>query len=173
MREETRDDPTLKSAQKSRGGHPSFDGTADCLLRDCGSVGHRHRAMADETKRTSRDLGAAPPDQKPAWPASEVVRGPVHRSARQQGRGGQGPPLRSKRRASRRRWFLQGCRGNCWHTGRISTMEQCVQSADTTSGYCHCLGPDVHHDTGEILGVSPVLKRSTSQKAFDNKGSRR
>ena len=40
----------------------------------------RHRAMADEPKRTSRNLGAAPPDQKPARPASEVVRDPVHHS---------------------------------------------------------------------------------------------
>ena len=54
---------------RSRGGHPSCDGTADC-----GSVVTRHRAMADGTKRTSRDLGAASPEQKPARPASEVVR---------------------------------------------------------------------------------------------------
>ena len=40
---------------------------------DCGSVVTRHRAMADGTKRTSRDLGAASPEQKPARPASEVV----------------------------------------------------------------------------------------------------
>ena len=49
VREDTRDDPTLKSAQKSRVGHPSCDSTADCLPRDCRSVGHRHRAMTGQT----------------------------------------------------------------------------------------------------------------------------
>ena len=47
--------------------------------------------MADGTKRTSRDLGAASPDPKPARPASEVVRDPVHFSARKKGEGAQGP----------------------------------------------------------------------------------
>ena len=40
-----------------------------------------HRAVADGTKRTSH-LGAASPKQKPARPASEVVRDPVRFSAR-------------------------------------------------------------------------------------------
>ena len=47
--------------------------------------------MADGTTRTSRDLGAAPPDQKPARPASEVVRDPVHCSARKKEEGAQRP----------------------------------------------------------------------------------
>ena len=39
----------------------------------------RHWAMADGTKSTSRDLGAASPKQKPAGPASEVVGEPLQR----------------------------------------------------------------------------------------------
>ena len=39
----------------------------------------RHWAMADGMKSTSRDLGAASPEQKPARPASEVVREPLQR----------------------------------------------------------------------------------------------
>ena len=35
-----------RRAQNSRSGHPSCDGTTGYLLRDCGSVGHRHRAMS-------------------------------------------------------------------------------------------------------------------------------
>ena len=49
VREETRDGPTLKSEKKSWGGHPSRDGTADHLLRESGSVGHRHRATTGTT----------------------------------------------------------------------------------------------------------------------------
>ena len=59
-------------------------------LRDCWSVVTRHRAMADGTRRTSRDLGTSPHDQNPARPASEVVRDPVHCSARKKGREGGG-----------------------------------------------------------------------------------
>ena len=64
---------------------------------DCGPVATRHRAMADGTKRTPRDLGAAPPDQKPARPASQIVRVSVHCSARKK-RGGLRTPLRTRGR---------------------------------------------------------------------------
>ena len=47
--------------------------------------------MADGTKTASRDLGAAPPDRKPAQPASEVVKDLVHHSASQNEEGAQGP----------------------------------------------------------------------------------
>ena len=81
VRKETRDDPTLKSTgtpslswagnpkrpllncrsttPRSRGGgHTSCDGTADYLLRDCGSVGHRHRATTCSTNpKRERERG--------------------------------------------------------------------------------------------------------------------
>ena len=82
----------------------------------------RHRAMADGTKRTPRDLGAASPEQKPARPASEVVRDLLQRrggaartpscSAREKGEGTQVP------RCSKTQWrrgvcsLLRSCCGN-------------------------------------------------------------
>ena len=111
-----------QDAQKPWRGHPSCDGTADYLPSGTRSVVTRHGAMADGTKRTSRDLGAAPPDQTLARPASEVVRDLLQRrrgaprtpsfSAREKGEGTQVP------RCSRTQWrrgvssLLRSCCGN-------------------------------------------------------------
>ena len=80
--------------------------------------------MADGTKRTSRDLGAASPEQKPARPTSEVVGELLQRrggdprtpscSPREKGEVTQVPPRCAKtqwRRGARR--LPRSCCGNC------------------------------------------------------------
>ena len=146
----SRDDPTLKGAQTSRGGHPSCDGTAD-YLRDCGSVGHLHQATTGTTSpkrevwaacrnwnrgtyflrrfseredRTSRDPGAAPPCQKTARPASEVVRHPAQRSSRQKVRRPQGPVREGRAQGPWR----------CGATGCCSLLRQLLPRYGRTVG---------------------------------------
>ena len=118
----------------------------------------RHRAMADGTKRTSRDLGAAPPDQKLARPASEVVREPVHFPARENWEGPNDLFANTEWRRGAFFRLLQSCCGNCWHTSRIvvvtvlppdSKQSSCLGLAFLTQVHvvtpsgcgCHCATP--------------------------------
>ena len=76
-----------RERERERRGLPVVTGTTK---RTCGTP-ERHRLFSVHEKRTSRDLGAAPPCQKQALPASEVVRDPMEPPARQKGRGAHGP----------------------------------------------------------------------------------
>ena len=52
---ESRWEKCQRWTRKSRGGHPSCDGTADYLLRDCGSLGHSPGQQEFRRSRRGRD----------------------------------------------------------------------------------------------------------------------
>ena len=130
----------------------------------------RHRAIADGTKRTSRDLSAAPPDQNQARPASEVVRDLLQRrggaprtpsySAREKGEGTQVHRCSRKSMASWRLWPSAKLLRQLQYTGRIVVFAvlptaffpswSCDSDSETRRDYslfspsgcgCHCATP--------------------------------